>query len=264
MSEPGNITFTLPGERILPKMFMALVGIEIFLVLLDAIVNYGKFTDIGALRRLCNIAREDGVATYFAATQTLFAGLTAMLVYVVSKQMGKAKKETIGWLVIALFFIYMAVDDASQIHERVGTAFKTIADRDDGGLLWSWLHFSPSYSWQLVFLPIFGAIGLYMAYFLWMEIKVSGARTLVFLALAFMSTAVVLDFIEGLHKDHPLNIYTHIKELYDLRSYTVSHFAKVIEEFLEMLSISTFWIVFSTQFFNLLKEANIHIESKNV
>ena len=261
MSKSGNITFTLSGERILPKMFMILVGIEIFLVLLDVIVNYGKFTDIGALRRLCNIAREDGVATYFAATQTLFAGLTAMLVYVVSKQMGKAKKETIGWLIIALFFMYMAVDDASQIHERVGTAFKTIADRGDGGLLWSWLHLSPSYSWQVVVLPVFVGVGLYISYFLWVELKAGRSKILVFLALAFMGTAVVLDFIEGLHKDHPLNIYTHIKELYDLRSYTVSHFAKVIEEFLEMLSISTFWIVFSAHFFSLLKEVSIRIES---
>ena len=254
------VTFGVSDKRIISKMVLILVGIEIFLVLIDAIVNYGKFTDIGALRRMCNIAREDGIATYFAATQTMFAGITAMLVYAVSKQMGKTKKETIGWLVTALFFIYMAVDDASQIHERVGTAFKTIADRSDGGLLWSWLHFSPSYSWQVVFLPIFGGIGLYMSYFLWVELKVSGTRMLVFLALAFMGTAVVLDFIEGLDKANPLNIYTYIKELYDLGSYTVSHFAKVIEETLEMLSISTFWIVFSKQFLWLLKEADIQIK----
>jgi hypothetical protein len=86
---------------------MFVFGVEVFLVLLDAIVNYGKFTDIGSLRRLSNIAREDGLATWFASTQALFAGLTAMLVYVVSKQMGLVKKHTIGWLVTALFFIYV-------------------------------------------------------------------------------------------------------------------------------------------------------------
>jgi hypothetical membrane protein len=263
MTNTKAITFSFNEQTLPRRLFMFALGVEVFLVLLDAIVNYGKFTDIGSLRRLSNIAREDGVATWFASTQTLFAGLTAMLVYVMSKQMGLAKKHTIGWLIIALFFIYMAIDDGAQIHERVGTAFKVMAERGNSSLLAAWLHISPSYTWQLVFLPIFGVIGLYMSYFLWTELKESKARLLVFLALAFMGTAVILDFIEGLDKTHPWNIYTYIRDDYDLRSYTVSHFAKVLEEFLEMLSISTFWLVFTKQALHVLKETNIKVQLGN-
>jgi hypothetical protein len=99
--------------------------------------------------------------------------------------------------------------------------------------------------------------------FLWVELKESKTRLLVFLALAFMGTAEILDFIEGLDKWHPWNIYTYIRDNYDLRSYTVSHFAKVLEEFLEMLSISTFWLVFTKQALYMLKEVNLKVQLTN-
>ncbi|MDQ7003883.1 MAG: hypothetical protein Q9N67_02730 [Ghiorsea sp.] len=252
INEQG-VTIRITEKKVVFIMLVALIGIEIFLVILDAVVNYGKFTDIGALRRMSNLAREDGLATWFASTQTLLAGLTAMVIYMISKQMGKKTLETLGWLVTALFFIFMAVDDAAQIHERVGTAFKTIAEREGNDALSVILNISPSYPWQLIFVPIFGGIGLYMAYFLWMQAQGSDTKRLIVIALLLMGTAVVLDFFEGLDKRHPWNIYTYIREYYELRSYTVSHFAKVLEEFLEMLSITTFWVIFTKHLMRLIK-----------
>ena len=243
--------------KVIKSLFITVFTIEILLVLLDVFVNYGKFTDIGALRRLCNIAREDGMATWFASTQTLLAGLTAFLVYIISAKLNKA---TLGWLVTALFFIYMAFDDGAQIHERVGTAFKVIASREDGGILYWILNISPSYPWQLVFVPIFGGIGLYMSYFLWRELRVSGSRGFMMLAFACMAIAVGLDFIEGLEKKHPWNIYTLIRDYYEVRSYTVWHFAKVAEEFLEMFAISLFWLVYTKHLFYLLKPCGVKVD----
>jgi len=255
-----DVTIQIPEKKVIFIMLVMLIGIEVFLVILDVVVNYGKFTDIGALRRMANLAREDGLATWFASTQTLLAGLTAMVVYIISKQMGKKTLETMGWLVTALFFMFMAVDDAAQIHERVGTAFKTIAGREGNDVLSAILNISPSYPWQLVFVPIFGGIGLYMAYFLWMQAQGSDSRRLIVIALLLMGTAVILDFFEGLDKRHPWNIYTYIREYYELRSYTVSHFAKVLEEFLEMLSITTFWIIFSKHLMYLLRGKGVNVQ----
>ncbi len=250
MTNDSNIMMEIPEQKIIRMLLLSAIAVEIILVLLDAFVNYGKFTDIGAIRRMCNIAREDGMATWFASTQTLLAGLTALMVYIFSKHLGK---PAIGWLVTALFFMYMAFDDGAQIHERVGTAFEVIAKRGDGGMLGTLLNISPSYPWQLVFVPVFGAIGLYMTYFLWKELSLSSSRVLMFLALASMGFAVGLDFIEGLDKEHPWNIYTFIRDYFETRSYTVWHFAKVLEEFLEMLSISFFWVVFTKHLFHVLK-----------
>ncbi len=257
MINDSNIMVNVPEKKVVQVLFISAVVVEVLLVLLDAFINYGKFTDIGAIRRMCNIAREDGMATWFASTQTLFAGLTALVVYGFSKRLCR---PSIGWLVTALFFIYMAFDDGAQIHERVGTAFKVIAERGDDGIVGSFLSISPSYPWQLVFVPIFGVIGLYMSYFLWKELSASGSRILMFAALAAMGFAVGLDFIEGLDKTHPWNIYTLIRDFFETRSYTVWHFAKVLEEFLEMLSISFFWIVFAKHLFYVLKPQGFAIK----
>jgi len=255
-----HVTIRVPEKNLVFLMLVILISIEIFLVFLDVVVNYGKFTDIGALRRMSNLAREDGLGTWFASTQTLLAGLTAMIVYVISKQMNKKTLETAGWLVTALFFMFMAVDDAAQIHERVGSAFKAIANREGNDTLNKILHISPSYPWQIIFVPIFGSIGLYMAYFLWVELHDSGSRKLLLIALLLMGIAVVLDFIEGLDKNHPWNIFTYIREYYELRSYTVSHFAKVLEEFLEMLSITTFWVIFTKHLLYLVRRQGVKIQ----
>lgn len=184
-----------------------------------------------------------------------------MVVYIFSKKVGAA---AVGWLVTALFFIYMAMDDGAQIHERVGTAFETIAKREDSGIFASILSVSPSYPWQLIFVPILGSIGLYMSYFLWQESQSSGSRTLIFFALFAMGVAVGLDFIEGLDKAHPVNIYTHLRDYFKVRSDTVWHFAKVAEEFLEMLSITLFWLVFSKHMFYLIKQSGIQIHVKHL
>lgn len=259
LSNPINIVYN--DKRVVAKMFVILVAFEVFFVLLDAFVNYGKLTEISAIRKMCNIAREDGMATWFAVMQTFMAGLTAFLAYYFAKRLGHGGRVTFGWLVIAFFFVYMAIDDAAQIHERVGTAFEIIAERNDGGMISALLSLSPSYPWQMVFGPVFGSIGLYMLYFLWHELKASESRKLIFLGLMWMSIAVVLDFFEGLEREHAWNIYTYLAETYRLKDYTVWHFAKVAEEFLEMLSISTFWIIFSRHLFFLIKPVEIKIAS---
>jgi len=262
MSDKPNsstVDVSLNSERIVRVMFVSMVLFEVFLVLLDAFLNYGKLIEIGAIRRLSNIAREDGLGTWFASTQTFLAGLTAMAVWYLSKKLDRERLYVIGWLVIACFFIFMAADDGAQIHERMGTTFKAIAKGSDG-LAGSILGLSPSYTWQLLFVPIFGSIGLFMAYILWKELGSSRTRMLVIAALACMGTAVILDFFEGLDKKHAWNIYAWLAENYELRNYTVWHFAKVIEEFLEMLSITTFWLIFSRQLFFLMKPVEVRLK----
>ena len=75
----------------------------------------------------------------------------------------------------------------------------------------------------------------------------SRAMLMVLAAFSSMATAVILDFIEGIPADHALNVYSWLKHAFLLEDYTVDHFAKSMEEFLEMLSISLFLAVFVAQ-----------------
>jgi hypothetical protein len=62
---------------VLLTVFLTCVAIELLLVWLDYSVNYGRWTRIGAVRRLVNIPREDGLAGWFQPVQTLLVAGTA-------------------------------------------------------------------------------------------------------------------------------------------------------------------------------------------
>ena len=236
------------------RLLVVLVCFELFFVVLDIVVNYMEVIEYTSIQNLCNIAREDGLAAWFMISQTLVAAMVLWLLYWLSR-----KEESVntfyrwGWLGLALFFTYMSADDGAQIHERIGTMFEDMLAKSDGaaGGMTQWLAMFPSYDWQFL-LPFFIAMGLFMLYFLW---KVLGVNRLLFMVLAAFSclaVAVVLDFIEGMTADHPLNVYSWLKQAYMLEDYTVDHFARSLEEFLEMLGISLFLAVFVAQLSRVL------------
>lgn len=230
------------AQKMITMLFISLVAFEVFFVLADAIINVERLTDLGPIRRFFNITREDGVASWFAVTQTWMLGLTAAFLYLLVRTDGGERWRRTGWAIIALFLLYMAMDDGSKFHERVGSAVKEIIKGDDDDS--RQIGFFPSYTWQLVFLPIFGAFGLFIVWFLNKELTVARDKLLVVTAVGLLVLAVVADFFEGLEMDHPINLHGWIKETWDLSTYQVRHYSKAIEEFMEMLSMTFLWIVF--------------------
>ncbi|MDX8395282.1 MAG: hypothetical protein R8K22_02600 [Mariprofundaceae bacterium] len=250
------------------RLLVLLVCIELMLVLLDIVINYAEVIRYTSIHELFNIAREDGLAGWFMTAQTLIAAMVLWFIYYLSCQVESISTfYRRGWLVLALFFTYMSADDGAVIHERLGTMFEDMMDQSAGlgrpGLLTQWLDFFPSYEWQFL-LPVFGLIGLYMLYFLWKVLGRSRQLMLVLAAFSCLSVAVLLDFIEGMPEEHALNIYSWLKQAYMLENYTVDHFAKSLEEFLEMLGISLFLVVFVAQIKHILPESvTIHLRSSN-
>jgi len=229
------------GHRLVNILFIVLVSAEIVFVLGDAIINVERLIDSGPVRRFFNIAREDGVASWFAVIQTWMLGLTAALLYFVARAKKTNSLRRVGWAVLALFFLYMALDDGTQFHERVGSWVKAAVLGDD--VESRAIGFFPSYTWQLIFLPIFGSFGLFMLWFLNRELTTNQAKVLVVLALGLLVLAVVADFFEGVDKGHPLDFYSALAEVFDTSLGRVRHFAKSFEETLEMLSMSLLWVV---------------------
>ena len=73
------------GQRLPGRIFVFCLVIELSLVVLDAVVNYGELTELGPLKRLFNITREDGLATWFMVTQTFVAALVLWLIFLVHR-----------------------------------------------------------------------------------------------------------------------------------------------------------------------------------
>lgn len=229
MKQAGSTTFIVDSGRLLLVVFLSCVIIEIALVYLDLTVNWQRWSEAGSIRRLFNITREDGLASWFAVTQTVFVAVAAWIIWAVNTRKNVSSRRRIGWLVVALFFSYMAVDDGAAVHERLGSAFKQ--NNDMGGF--------PSYAWQMLLLPFFAGMGVFILFFLWRELPRARDRWLVAAAIGCFATAVAMDFVEGMEDG-----YRWLIDSFGWRKTTIAHFSKSIEEFIEMLGMTLLLITF--------------------
>jgi hypothetical protein len=219
------------------------VGLDLWLFCGGVIASYD-------LRALFDATREGGLLSWLTVTQ---AGLIALTLWAMVAAFGRAglpRARRIGWAVLAACFTYLAFDDGVRLHERIGTAFDE-AGASEAGLGAAF----PSYYWQLLLGPFFAAMGLFVAGFLWKELRAKRLRLLVGGALALLAFAVALDFVEGLNPAHPLNAYAYLAEAWRLEPHAqvlfgmpafdaVVHFSMVLEEGIEMMAMTVLWGVF--------------------
>jgi hypothetical protein len=237
---------------------LAAVSIEIALVVLDFSLNYARPGANSSIRRLFNITREDALASWFATTQTFLIALTLCVITVLVRQGKRSALSRRGWLAVTLFFFYMAVDDGTKLHERVGSALGDLFEKGsttDSTWISRVVEANPSYNWQLFLMPVFLVAGVAMLLFLWREVTDRRDRALLLLALACFAVAIGLDFVEGLDEDDPRNPYVRLDSWLELDVWAgprfdksgfaaVVHFSKSLEEFLEMFGNTLMWVVF--------------------
>ncbi len=135
MTSKSRIETSLDAERLPYIVLGTCVLVAAVLFLLDYHVNYGRWTQIGALRRMFNTTREDSLASWFGVTQTLFVALTVWALYWFSQ--GASKWRRRGWLVLALFF-------TTRLFTRgrfVDAAGKSVRA---AGMLW---YYTPGTGW---------------------------------------------------------------------------------------------------------------------
>ncbi len=243
---PQPLETEIDGRRIVRWVFIIWVTIELSLVALDTIVNYGRMagriSEISQFRKMANLAREDGMATWFSSTQMLLVAFSLGLVTWRLYLTEGAKWRMRGWALVTAFFSYMAFDDASKIHERVATASrKLMAGRDgDTDLVFA---FFPSYTWQLVYGPMFVGMALFMLFFFYKEMNSWRYRLFIIAGLACYTTAVGIDFVEGI-----VDGYVMVGDWLGSGEDWAAHYGRVLEEFLEMLGTTFFLASFLGHF----------------
>lgn len=162
-----------------------------------------------------------------------------MLVGVCAYFIGRNKheeesKKIFGWFIIAAFFGYMAIDDALQLHESVGTFAGEAAKAPGTQNFWlDVIRKFPSYYWLLIFAPIFAGFGLFMLIFLWGELADQQALQLFLGGIALYVIALGLDFFDGIDRNYDM-ILRHTPFSFD----DARHLFRAVEEFIEMVGTS--------------------------
>lgn len=207
-------------------LFLALVGVDLALVLLDGTINYAEWVSSPPIQRLFNVAREDSLANFLGSVETLAVAGVVWLIFLHARRTAP-RPLVVGWCVLAVVFTYMGVDDGAVIHERIGTAI------EDG------VSFFPSYAWQIIFVPLFAAAALLGAFVVWRELPGWGERALLATGVLCFIVGVILDYLDG-HGD----TLPDLADDWGLGEYTVTHYAKVFEESFEWLGSTLFLVVF--------------------
>ncbi|WP_412070107.1 hypothetical protein [Rubrivirga sp. IMCC43871] len=233
------VRFQIDAPRAVAALVFGMVWLAVLIVVLDVGLHHGGVLgdDLGGW---FDGASERGLGSFVSVMQTALLALTTWGVVALARATGAPRARVWGWTLLAAAFSYLALDDGTMLHERVGSAFADTSASETSAF--------PSYYWQLLLGPVFAALGLFMAAFLWRElprrqwVRVVGA-------LALLAVAVALDFVDGLSLLHPANPTGPIAAALGMADPTlgmdapalVTHIARVVEESLEIVAMTLLW-----------------------
>ena len=166
---------------------------------------------------LFDVGNENGLATFFSAVNLLLAGLLSYLLYASAPRSPAPTHRRWRWL--ALVFVYLAIDEASMIHEN----FSRLGDfLGDGSMIvprHAWLLFGVPFALvaAILFVPLLGTL------------QRSTATLFAVGGVAFAAGALGFEFVGSWMINHGAGADTLA---YDIR--------RVVEEGLEMFSIALF------------------------
>jgi len=235
-------------DRVARRLLWVCVACELLLVAADVVFQLGHAVESRGIRRLFNLARESTIATWFGATQAVLVGLTLFAIALAHRARGASRWTVAGWIFIGLFFVFVAMDDSAEIHERVGLAIKQAFAQDAAAQpAWvRWVLRFDNFGWQMFLMPLFGAMGLFMFVFVFRELRAHRLLPYFLAGLGMWVVAVALDFVDGIRdaEGRPGGVYATMARGMDVQRYTLSHVSRIVEEFLEMLGTTMFGYAF--------------------
>lgn len=167
--------------------------------------------------RLFDFNLENNVPTWFSVLILAFAAVLLFIIYLNKKAM--LDKSAIYWLMLAIIFVFLSIDESVQIHEEVARILRPSLGKNVSGFLyWAWV------------IP-YGLFVLFAGIFFLRFVLSLPARTRNFFFISgfmFIAGALGLEFIEGY-------FYT----LYGL-NHIYNRILYCIEELLEMGGVTLF------------------------
>jgi len=169
------------------------------------------------LIRLFNLNEEYNLPSLFSALLLLTAA--ALLGYIRRHEQQRGARDVAKWTVLALGFLYMAIDELSQIHERlIVPGRELLGDRSFGLLYYAWV------------IPAAALVLVLAGYFLGFLLRLPARTRRGFIVggMLFVAGAIGFEMLGG-----------HQHELYGKQNLTYMVYV-IFEESLEMAGVIVF------------------------
>ena len=219
MSESSSFSFKLLPEKVASQLFKVMIVI-VLLHLVTFIVAYAMGReDIFGLVRIFNLDTERTVPAAFSVLILLIASALLGLVWHVSRR--KAIKNSWYWMLLAVGFLVMGIDEAWSYHETLSGPIKNMigVENDTAGVLF--------YAWVIPAIILVAILGLVFIKFL-IGLPKRTRNGFIIAGAIYVSGAVGMELVGGL-----------IRVEYGIHG--LAYFASVtIEETLEMVGVILF------------------------
>ncbi|MBX0332197.1 multidrug transporter [Pontibacter sp. HSC-14F20] len=219
-TSPATTPFLLFPENVLRKLsiiIFVLLLADIAGIILDSVLRYdSRLTRI--LMYYFNFNGESNIPAFFSSVMLLAASGLLFLTHRQHKSAAKVS-YTWHWFILGCIFLFMAIDENTQIHERVADFVRPHLVTDLSGMLhWAWV------------VP-YGVLTLaVVAYFLRFVLRLpTYTRNLILLSGAlFVTGALGLEFFEG-----------YLYKLYGI-DHLYNRILYCLEELMEMSGVALF------------------------
>jgi len=232
------IQIQLNLNRIILYVLIFCLAAEAVIFFLDIFLNIAELWYMEKFKRFSNVAMESSFGTWFSVVQNFIVGITALIISMHYRFISKNRGGFICWLLTALFFAYISLDDHLVLHERMGGSITVFA-----GWLFGKNITLPTYGWLFLFGPLFGAFGIFFLVFMYRELRTRKFRLILITGLFLWGAAVLLDAWDGMGHSYEWIVNgTGLKKIY------IRHCFMLFEEMLEMLGSTLFLYLFLSKF----------------
>lgn len=205
-----------------PSAVARVLGVVAFLLVIASIGGqFSKFVlghaHLKGLVPLFYIEAEQNIPTYFSLLLTLFA---ALLLAVIAVLNGKQRIPHVSkWVILSFGFLFMAYDEAFQVHERLISPIRKLLGDSNLGVFY--------FAWVIPGIGLVFVLGLFFLRFM-LHLPVTARLRFLMAAIIYIGAAIGVELIGGRYA-----------ALHGQQNWTYSMIATV-EEGLEMAGLIVF------------------------
>ncbi len=175
------------------------------------------YPTVHGLVRLFNVSQEQNIPTLFSVLLLISCSVLLSLIFYLQH------KQQLGlgmyWVALAIGFFYLAIDEFSELHEKVGILFKPLIGSYSHGLLY--------YSWVIPAFALIIFLAVFYSSFLFKLPKIARISFII-AAMVYLTGLIGIEMLGG-----------NYNELHGRENLTYN-LISTLEESLEMLGLILF------------------------